>query len=113
MSEQMTHFGNGESKQGTGRCSLIRDRLSGRQASHCANTCKARFVDYLDRLRVAQLLQDVATQIVTYQIGEQNLTQGEPVEQALHSVGSRFPSVLGQLPAIFTLGGTHDALQIG
>src|SRR2546422_2083408 len=46
VSEQMTHFGNGERKQGTGRRSLIRDRLSGGQASHCANTCKAGLNDH-------------------------------------------------------------------
>jgi len=70
---------------------------------------KARFVDHQDRLGITQLLQDVGTQIVAHQIG----VPGCAVQQPLHTVRSGFSGVFSQLPAIFTRGGTHDALQVG
>jgi hypothetical protein len=70
---------------------------------------KARFVDHQDGVRIAQLLQNVGTQIVAHQIR----VPGRAVEQALHPVWSGFSGVFGQLPAIFALDGTDDAFEIG
>ncbi len=46
MGEQMTHFGNGERKQRTGRRFLIVGRLIGRYPGHCADACKAGLNDH-------------------------------------------------------------------
>lgn len=46
----MTHFGDGEGKQGTGgRRFLMRGRLSGEYPGRCANTCQAGLNDHDER----------------------------------------------------------------
>ena len=56
----------------------------------------------------AELLQDIGTQVVTYQIGIPDAT----CEQALHPVRGGFSGLLGQLPAIFALDAAEEALQV-
>jgi hypothetical protein len=69
---------------------------------------KAGLVDHHNGLLVAHLLQHVASQVVTHQISIPDGTG----EQALHAVGSGFSGLFGQLPPIFALDGTQQALQV-
>jgi hypothetical protein len=69
---------------------------------------KAGLVNAHDGIVRAQLLQDIATQVVTHQIGIPNGTG----EQTLHARGGGFSGLLGQLPAIFALEVTEQSLQV-
>ena len=56
----------------------------------------------------ADLLENVAAQVVAYQIG---IPDGAK-EQALHAIGACFSGVFGQVPAIFALYVTEQSLQV-
>jgi hypothetical protein len=80
-----------------------------------ANTCrvlpsfgKAGFINGQDSRLLAQLLKRVGAQIIAHALSVPHSAG----EQALHAIGARFSSMFSQLPAIFALDGTQDALQI-
>jgi hypothetical protein len=57
---------------------------------------------------LAELLQDVLAQIITHQISIPDRLR----EQALHAMRSGLSGMLGQVPAIFALATTQQALQV-
>jgi hypothetical protein len=65
-------------------------------------------INHQDGRLLAKLLQDVLAQIVTHQT---RIPDRLP-EQALHAIGSGFSGMLGQVPAIFALAATQQALQV-
>jgi hypothetical protein len=69
---------------------------------------KAGLVNHHNGLLVAQLLKHVAAQVVTYQISIPDGTG----EETLHPIRGGFSCVFGQLPPIFALDVTEQALQI-
>ena len=56
----------------------------------------------------AELLQDVLAQVIAHAIGIPDRLG----KQALHAIGSGFAGLLGQVPAVFALDGTQQALQV-
>jgi hypothetical protein len=73
-----------------------------------ASLGEAGLVNHQDSLWIAQLYKYTAAQIITHQINIPNGTR----KQALHPIGSGFSSMLGQVPAIFALAGTQQALKV-
>jgi len=69
---------------------------------------KAGFIDGQDGRLLAQLLKGVGAQVIAHAVGVPYGTG----EQPLHPIGARFSGVFGQLPPIFTLRVTQDALQV-
>src|SRR5512135_244637 len=69
---------------------------------------KAGFIDGQDGRLLAQLLKGVGTQVIAHTV---SVPHGSS-EQTLHPIGARFSSVFGQLPPIFALRVTQDALQV-
>ncbi len=69
---------------------------------------EAALVDHYNGIARAELLQDVATQVLTH---ETRIPDGAR-EQAVHAVRGGFPGVFGQLPAIFAFNAAQDPLQI-
>ncbi len=67
---------------------------------------KARFIDHHNGRLGAQLLQHVGPQVIAHALGVPHGLR----EQALHAIGARFAGVFGQLPAIFALRLTQEAL---
>src|SRR6266849_1171537 len=58
---------------------------------------------------LTEMFHHIGAQVVSDPIDVPDGTR----EQALHAIGRLLSGVLGQLPAIFALGATEDALQIG
>jgi hypothetical protein len=70
---------------------------------------KARLINGHHGSLSAELLQGVGTQVIAHAVGVPDRLG----EQALHPVGCGFAGLLGQLPAVFALDGTEQALQVG
>src|SRR5207253_8491582 len=68
---------------------------------------KAGFVDGHGERAAAQLLQHESAHLIAHPI---DVPDGRR-EQALHAIRGGFAGLLSQLPAIFTLDGTEDALH--
>jgi hypothetical protein len=69
---------------------------------------KTAFIDDQDGRLLAQLLQGVGAQLIAHAIRVPHSTG----KQALHALGSGFSGVFSQLPAIFALDATQQALQV-
>jgi hypothetical protein len=70
---------------------------------------KAGFVEHQDRLRVPQMLQNIAAQLIADGLG----VPQRPAQQVLEAIGHGIPADLRQLPAVLPLGGTEQTPQIG
>src|SRR5712691_2608815 len=64
---------------------------------------KTRFVDDHNGGLVAEMLKGVRAQIIAHAVG---LPDGSS-EQPLHPIGASLSGVFGQLPTVFTRGGTE------
>src|SRR5260221_14397296 len=69
---------------------------------------KARFIDSQNGRFLAQLLQRVGTQVITYPVRVPHRTS----EQALHTIGASFSGMFSQLPTVFSRDVTQNPLQI-
>jgi hypothetical protein len=70
---------------------------------------KAGFVEHQDRLRIPQMLQNIAAQLIADGLG----VPQRPAQQVLEAIGRGIPADLGQLPVVLALGRTQQAAQIG